>query len=148
MTDTFGITTIKQWVSTADARTRSAHAQMNGTKVSMDEDFMMPNGTRMGFVGDPRGGAANVVNCRCVIIYAEAEDVIEDSEPLSNKIDAKEVSVRTLIDDIPEADIERIVSGNIRGFTRGDPKLDALIRARKFDGLPELVDRDAFDSIP
>jgi len=69
----------KQWVSTSDLRTRSAHSSANGQSVSMDEDFIV-GGARMSYAGDPKGGARNVINCRCIIIYAEQEAVIEDSQ--------------------------------------------------------------------
>jgi len=29
----------------------------------------------MGFAGDSRGGAKNVINCRCVIVYADERDL-------------------------------------------------------------------------
>jgi len=29
----------------------------------------------MDYAGDPKGGAANVVNCRCVIVYADERDM-------------------------------------------------------------------------
>jgi len=32
----------------------------------------------MGYAGDPRGGAKNVINCRCVIIYADEQDIVLD----------------------------------------------------------------------
>jgi hypothetical protein len=69
----------KQWVSTSDIRTRSAHSSANGQSVSMDEDFIV-GGARMSYAGDPKGGARNVINCRCIIIYAEQEAVIVDSQ--------------------------------------------------------------------
>ncbi len=81
-----GVSMVKQWVATLDARTRSSHAQMNGTQVSMDEPFMMPNGREMQYVGDPDGGAANVINCRCAIVYIDAEDNVED-EIQENRMD-------------------------------------------------------------
>jgi len=68
----------KQWVATNDGRTRSAHSSANGQQVDMDEDFTI-GGVPMEYAGDPKGGARNVVNCRCIIIYVEAEDTIEDS---------------------------------------------------------------------
>jgi len=71
-----GVYMTKEWVATADDRTRSAHAEMNGTKVGMDEPFMMPNGTEMQYTGDPAGGAANVINCRCAIVYIDPEDEV------------------------------------------------------------------------
>lgn len=69
----------KRWVATNDPRTRSHHSQMNGVTVGMDEDFIVPvNGIdyRMAYPSDPRGGAANVINCRCVIAYVAPEDEI------------------------------------------------------------------------
>lgn len=82
------VNTVKQWVSTSDARTRSGHAAMNGKEVGIDEDFQVPtNGVLvpMNYAGDPRGGAANVVNCRCTVIYiAQEDDVVEQvsQEPM------------------------------------------------------------------
>lgn len=86
----YGIVMKKQWVSTSDARTRRNHSAMNGTIVEMEEDFLMPDGARMSHVGDPRGGAANVVNCRCVILYVDADDEVDDPK------------APDVVDDIPE----------------------------------------------
>ena len=72
---------VKRWVSVADGRTRSHHAQMNGTEVPLDEDFIVPyRGVqyRMGYTGDPRGGAGNTINCRCVTLYVSPEDELLD----------------------------------------------------------------------
>lgn len=71
----------KQWVSVSDGRTRSNHAQMNGIKIPMDEDFEVttPYGTAlMSRPGDSRGGASNTINCRCVLLYVTPEDSIID----------------------------------------------------------------------
>ena len=75
-----GISMEKQWVATLDARTRSSHAAMNGVKVGMDEDFSMPNGSLMAYTGDSRGGAANVINCRCAIVYIDIDDDVIDEK--------------------------------------------------------------------
>ena len=72
-----GMSMVKKWVSTSDLRTRSAHSAANGQTRSMDEDFII-GGTPMGYAGDPKGGAKNVINCRCVIIYADEQDVVSD----------------------------------------------------------------------
>lgn len=77
----------KQWVAVNDARTRSWHSTMNGTSVGIDEDFQVPtpssgggvSNVSMKYPGDPSGGASNVINCRCVVIYLEPEDVLNDS---------------------------------------------------------------------
>lgn len=76
LADDTGIEMVKQWVAVNDPRTRSAHAEANGQKVAMDEKFDV-GGAKMKYAGDPAGGAKNVINCRCVIVYANAEDDIE-----------------------------------------------------------------------
>ena len=72
-----GIKMVKKWVATSDARTRPAHASANGQTVDMDENFII-GGTDMEYAGDYKGGERNVVNCRCVIIYADEQDVVLD----------------------------------------------------------------------
>ena len=66
---------LKQWVATSDARTRSAHSAANGQTVDMSEDFII-GGSPMQFAGDSKGGARNVINCRCVIVYVDENDSI------------------------------------------------------------------------
>ncbi len=69
----------KRWVATADARTRQTHTAANGTEVDINEDFII-GGVAMGYTGDPRGGPANVINCRCVTLYIDPEDDFEDTQ--------------------------------------------------------------------
>ena len=64
----------KRWVSVSDARTRDSHARANGQVRQIDDDFQI-NGALMKYPGDPRGGAKNVVNCRCVVVYVDEEDL-------------------------------------------------------------------------
>ena len=66
---------LKKWVATNDERTRSNHVQANGQTVDMSEDFIV-GGVQMGFAGDSKGGAKNVINCRCVIVYADERDMV------------------------------------------------------------------------
>lgn len=70
-----GTKMLKRWVSTNDARTRPAHSSASGQTVDMDEDFIV-GGVPMKFAGDSNGGAKNVVNCRCVIVYVDERDII------------------------------------------------------------------------
>ncbi len=58
----------KIWLATNDARTREAHRLVNGTEIGIDDNFLV-GGVPMAYPGDPAGGAANVVNCRCVTLY-------------------------------------------------------------------------------
>ena len=72
---------IKRWVSVADARTRSWHVALNGTEVGKDEPFTVTVkgiSYKMDYTGDPKGGAVNTINCRCVTLYLDPDDVIVD----------------------------------------------------------------------
>lgn len=56
-----GADVLKQWDTALDGRTRDSHARVDGEIRELDEKFS--NGLM--FPGDPSGGAAEVVNCRC-----------------------------------------------------------------------------------
>lgn len=59
-----GADVVKQWDSTLDGRTRPSHQKVDGEIRELDEPFS--NGLM--FPGDPAGGAAEVVNCRCALL--------------------------------------------------------------------------------
>lgn len=59
-----GADIVKQWDSTMDGKTRESHAKIDGEVKELDENFS--NGLM--FPGDPTGGAAEVINCRCVML--------------------------------------------------------------------------------
>ena len=63
-----GLRLEKVWLATNDARTRDTHRQLDGQVVPVDADFIV-NGKQMSKPGDPRGGAREVVNCRCAVEY-------------------------------------------------------------------------------
>lgn len=56
-----GADVVKQWDAALDGRTRESHRRVDGEIRELDEKFS--NGLM--FPGDPSGGAAEVVNCRC-----------------------------------------------------------------------------------
>jgi uncharacterized protein with gpF-like domain len=75
----------KRWVAVTDNRTRTGHSQISGTTVDLDADFNVPTefstgivDIPMGYPSDPRGGARNVINCRCVLVYVtdDEDDVV------------------------------------------------------------------------
>ena len=70
-----GIKMLKRWVATIDDRTRPTHSEASGQIVDMSEDFMV-GGVPMKYAGDSRGGAKNVINCRCIIVYADERDMV------------------------------------------------------------------------
>ena len=53
------------WKATKDPRTRDSHAVLDGESVAFGEAFTTINGARLRYPGDPQGGAAEVINCRC-----------------------------------------------------------------------------------
>ena len=68
-----------------DDRTRDWHRQTNGQRVGIDEAFtvltpikgggVVPK--KMQYTGDPEGGASNVINCRCFVVYYDEDDIVE-----------------------------------------------------------------------
>ena len=72
-----GADVVKQWDSTLDSRTRESHQAVDGEIRELDKPFS--NGLM--FPGDPSGGAAEVVNCRCALLqrarWALGEDELQ-----------------------------------------------------------------------
>lgn len=64
----------KVWLATVDSRTRESHMDADGQEVALDEPFQV-GGYDLEFPGDPAGPAEEVINCRCTVIYREAEDI-------------------------------------------------------------------------
>lgn len=59
-----GADVVKQWDATMDASTRESHQMVDGEVRALDEKFS--NGLM--YPGDPSGSAAEVINCRCVLL--------------------------------------------------------------------------------
>lgn len=59
-----GADVVKQWDATLDDRTRETHMAVDGQIRELDKRFS--NGLM--YPGDPSGGAAEVVNCRCALL--------------------------------------------------------------------------------
>lgn len=73
-----GVDMEKKWVSVEDARTRPEHAAVDAQGyIAIDKPFMV-GGVPMMHPGDPAGGAANVINCRCAVVYRPAGFDIND----------------------------------------------------------------------
>lgn len=69
----------KEWVSAQDDRVRGLspkddadHAVMNGQQEPLDAKFVVPPDADMDGPGDSAGGASQVCNCRCVLVYKRA----------------------------------------------------------------------------
>ena len=72
-------TMMKRWAANNDDRTRPSHYAVSGIEIGIDDTFSVA-GKLMKYTGDPSGGAAEVINCRCVTIYFESDDVFVDGE--------------------------------------------------------------------
>jgi hypothetical protein len=67
-----GLKMMREWVSAQDDRTRDTseadHVDADGQTVGMKEPFTV-SGEKLMFPGDPSGSAANVINCRCAVVF-------------------------------------------------------------------------------
>ncbi len=71
----------KQWIATADSRTRISHLVAHGQIVDVDEPFRL-NGSELMFPLDPSGPPEQTINCRCRSIT-----VIPEIGPLETPLD-------------------------------------------------------------
>ena len=69
-----GCDVVKQWDAALDGRTRDSHAKVDGQIREIDKPFS--NGLM--YPGDPAGGAAEVVNCRCALLQRATWALDED----------------------------------------------------------------------
>ena len=65
----------KVWIAARDERTRESHRAVDNKKVGKDEKFLV-GGKLMKYPGDPAGGVAEVVNCRCSVSYVVDESKV------------------------------------------------------------------------
>lgn len=63
----------KEWIASFDDRTRDTHSAADG-QIVMADQFFIVGGQQMMFPGDPAGGAAEVINCRCSVAYIPVEN--------------------------------------------------------------------------
>ena len=69
-----GCDVLKQWDATLDGNTRESHSQVDGEIRELDKPFS--NGLM--FPGDPSGGAAEVINCRCALLQRASWELDEE----------------------------------------------------------------------
>ncbi|MEU4106868.1 phage minor head protein [Streptomyces tanashiensis] len=73
----------KQWVSTADPRTRETHREADKQRTLLTEPFRV-GGAQLLFPGDPTGPANEVINCRCSmfpVVLGEEIDWTDRQDP-------------------------------------------------------------------
>ena len=78
--DNLDIELVKKWVAVSDGRTRPEHRAANGQTVPMDGKFVLTHPklgeVQMDRAGDEAGGIYHTINCRCVIVYEDAEQTV------------------------------------------------------------------------
>jgi HK97 family phage portal protein len=57
----------KRWISTIDARVRTAHEEANNQVVDQNSKFDV-GGERLSQPGDPNGSVSNIIACRCAAV--------------------------------------------------------------------------------
>lgn len=71
---------MKEWIAAFDDRTRDSHAEAGaGEPIKASEPFMV-GGQLMMYAGDPAGGAAEVINCRCSTPYFPQEGAVASGD--------------------------------------------------------------------
>lgn len=66
----------KAWISTEDTLTRPTHVDADGQRTLLTTPFRV-GGADLMFPGDPRGPAAEVINCRCSLLPFVLGDEID-----------------------------------------------------------------------
>ena len=95
----------REWVAVEDGRTRDSHRFADGQKKKQDETFNV-GGHQLRYPGDPSGPAAEIINCRCVLIGViedEAEtldrsgfDAADEMDALREKVQGRGTHVSNL----------------------------------------------------
>jgi len=65
----------RQWLSTMDNRTRPTHVAADGQVVAADEQFTVGS-ARLRVPGDPTGPGAEVINCRCTVLFIDTPEAL------------------------------------------------------------------------
>lgn len=83
----------KVWVATIDGRTRRSHFRADGQRRPLDGKFQVGRAD-LDHPGDPRGPAAEVINCRCTIIEVEAGDALPGEDDRQTERGPGDATVR------------------------------------------------------
>ena len=130
-----GADVLKQWDSTLDDSTRESHAAVDGELREIDKPFS--NGLM--FPGDPNGGAAEVINCRCALLQRARWELDEDElEELKQRAEFFGLDKTDTFEDFKQKYIEK---SNLM-------PLDETVKITKKNGerTSSSVDRDFVNS--
>lgn len=71
----------KQWLATADERTRETHGDADGQVVPIDQPFDVGS-EQADFPGSPDLSDEEAANCRCTVVFLEAAEALAESGDL------------------------------------------------------------------
>ena len=83
-----GLPVTKQW-SAAGQNTRDTHAELDGTVMAVDEPFVSSSGAEMMYPGEPGAPAAEVVNCRCVLVPGMGGEEDSDDRTVNERSESE-----------------------------------------------------------
>lgn len=136
---------VKEWASALDERARSWHVNMNGVQVGIDEPFKIMTPVAGGgvvekelqYAGDANGGATNVINCRCFVIYYDEED-LTDSEPRKTPIieEAFEPPLKT----VNATSLANPIKGSAIIVNKSKKELIKDVRKKSTDGFTDKTE--------
>ena len=116
-----GADVVKQWDAALDDRTRESHQAVDGEIREVDEPFS--NGLM--FPGDPDGGAAEVVNCRCALLQRARWALDEDElQTLKDRAEYFGLDKADTFDDFKKKYLKAV-------DPKGDADRQAQIKARR-----------------
>lgn len=100
----------KEWLATADDRTRESHAEADGQMVfGLDTPFEV-GGDLLEYPGDPAGSPEEVINCRCTVLYHHPGDPDYPTELVAEPDQPPPIS---MTDEALEAEVaERMAAGD------------------------------------
>jgi hypothetical protein len=66
---------MKEWIASFDDRVRDTHSEAGASEPIKDNEYFLVGGNMMMHPGDPAGGAAEIINCRCSLASFPAAPV-------------------------------------------------------------------------
>ena len=131
-----GADVVKKWDATLDGATRPSHQVVDGEIRELDEKFS--NGLM--FPGDPSGGAAEVVNCRCALLQG-ARWALEGGFTKINNF-TKEIETFESPEDYAEFK-KAFFSKENKDFMKYVEKMESNYGTKKFETiLAEMTDKE------
>jgi F like protein len=116
----------RQWLATMDARTRPTHMAADGQVVARGQLFQV-GASHLRVPGDPSGPAAEVVNCRCTVLFTDTPDpLVVDGRQTGGVVDDVALAAAT---GPPQID-----------STTGDPHVGSMIALIPSDPEAWVID--------